>query len=297
MFLFNKLTKHGIVGQNRRNIDFIFQKNPREKFYIVDDKLATKVFMKEHEIPCPETYGSVTTNGELRNLGEILRPHQSFAIKPANGRQGNGITIIVEHNNYEFTTSSGNVLTLPELKHRVENILSGLYSNGGRSDNAIVEYKIVSHAALENLSYKGIADIRIIVCDGKLVMAMLRLPTKTSDGKANLHQGGVGVGIDLETGLTEEGLSQGKMLVDHPDLNIPLAGFEIPFWKECCDIAIKFQTNCGLGYVGVDIVIDRDFGPMVLEGNARPGLAIQLANRKGLLKSKAFERTDFDSWG
>ncbi|MRR31196.1 alpha-L-glutamate ligase-like protein, partial [bacterium] len=38
----------------------------------------------------------------------------------------------------------------------------------------------------------------------------------------------------------------------------------------------------GLGYLGVDLVIDRDRGPLLLELNARPGLAIQLANRHGL---------------
>jgi alpha-L-glutamate ligase-like protein len=282
MFPFTKLTKLGIVGQNSRNIDLIFPKNPRENFYIVDDKLETKVFMKEHGIPCPETYGSITSHGELRNISNILNKHKSFAIKPANGRKGNGITIIVDHDEREFITSSGNKLSLHDIKHRVENILNGLYSNGGRSDSAIIEYKIISNELLEKLSYKGIADIRIIVCDGKIVMAMLRLPTKTSDGKANLHQGGVGVGINLETGKTEAGVSQGQLLTDHPDQGISLSGYEIPFWKDCCDIAVKFQTLCGLGYVGIDIVIDRDFGPMVLEGNARPGLEIQVANRKGL---------------
>jgi predicted ATP-grasp superfamily ATP-dependent carboligase len=38
----------------------------------------------------------------------------------------------------------------------------------------------------------------------------------------------------------------------------------------------------GLGYLGVDIVLDRDKGPMLLELNARPGISIQNANRFGL---------------
>jgi glutathione synthase/RimK-type ligase-like ATP-grasp enzyme len=37
-----------------------------------------------------------------------------------------------------------------------------------------------------------------------------------------------------------------------------------------------------LGYQGIDIVLDRDRGPLVLELNARPGLNIQIANREGL---------------
>ena len=38
----------------------------------------------------------------------------------------------------------------------------------------------------------------------------------------------------------------------------------------------------GLGYLGVDMVIDRDRGPLILEMNARPGLNIQIANGAGL---------------
>ena len=37
------------------------------------------------------------------------------------------------------------------------------------------------------------------------------------------------------------------------------------------------------GYLGVDIVIDRKLGPLMLELNARPGLNIQLACGHGLL--------------
>jgi hypothetical protein len=40
----------------------------------------------------------------------------------------------------------------------------------------------------------------------------------------------------------------------------------------------------------VDIVMDRDLGPQILELNARPGLAIQIANNMGLeLRLKAIE--------
>ncbi len=40
----------------------------------------------------------------------------------------------------------------------------------------------------------------------------------------------------------------------------------------------------GLGYQGIDIVLDREQGPLILELNARPGLNIQIANRAGLHK-------------
>jgi len=40
----------------------------------------------------------------------------------------------------------------------------------------------------------------------------------------------------------------------------------------------------GLGYLGVDIILHPEKGPMVLELNAQPGLQIQLANMTGLKK-------------
>jgi glutathione synthase/RimK-type ligase-like ATP-grasp enzyme len=38
-----------------------------------------------------------------------------------------------------------------------------------------------------------------------------------------------------------------------------------------------------LGYLGVDIVLTPDKGPILLELNARPGLGIQIANLAGLV--------------
>jgi len=46
----------------------------------------------------------------------------------------------------------------------------------------------------------------------------------------------------------------------------------------------------GLGYLGVDIVLDKAYGPMLLELNARPGLAIQVANQAGLRQRLAIAR-------
>jgi glutathione synthase/RimK-type ligase-like ATP-grasp enzyme len=49
------------------------------------------------------------------------------------------------------------------------------------------------------------------------------------------------------------------------------------------EMSRRVAASVGLGYVGVDIIIDERQGPMLLEANARPGLAIQIANARGLL--------------
>ena len=48
-------------------------------------------------------------------------------------------------------------------------------------------------------------------------------------------------------------------------------------------LACACYDMTGLGYLGVDIVLDKHKGPLLLELNARPGLAIQVANNAGLL--------------
>ncbi len=69
----------------------------------------------------------------------------------------------------------------------------------------------------------------------------------------------------------------------HPDTGGLIAGLEIPHWDQILALTARCHDLVGLGYIGVDIVLDRTLGPLMLEINARPGLSIQLANRQGLL--------------
>src|SRR5690606_15402177 len=99
-----------------------------------------------------------------------------------------------------FVKPSGAVLSLTDLKRHLSNILAGLYSLGGSPDIAIIEDLIEADDRFDRYSYQGVPDIRIVVFKGYPIMAMLRLATRASDGKANLHQGAVGVGLDIATG-------------------------------------------------------------------------------------------------
>jgi len=127
-----------------------------------------------------------------------------------------------------------------------------------------------------------VPDIRVLVFRGVPVLAMVRLPTRRSDGRANLHLGGVGVGVDLTTGRMTFGVRGGRPVSDHPDLGRPLSGIEVPAWHDVLSLAVRAADAVRLGFLGVDVVLDRRRGPLVLELNARPGLGIQLANRRGL---------------
>lgn len=169
-----------------------------------------------------------------------------------------------------------------EFEHHLSNGLSGLFSLGGQPDHLIVEYCVQFDPIFENVSYKGVPDIRIIVFLGYPVMAMIRLPTRLSDGKANLHQGAIGVGIDIPSGKTKRGVWGTEIIREHPDTEHSIVGLAIPHWRQLLEMASRCYELSGLGYVGVDFVLDRERGPLILELNARPGLAIQMANGNGL---------------
>ena len=113
-------------------------------------------------------------------------------------------------------------------------------------------------------------------------MAMVRLPTRASDGKANLHRGAIGAGIDIRTGLTMTAVHNSRIVTNHPDTGNPVTGITVPFWDKMLHMASLASNITNLHYIGADFVLDQARGPVLLELNARPGLAIQMANRCGL---------------
>jgi len=256
--------------------------NPRRLYPLVDDKLRTKQLAIAAGMPVPELYAVVTAQHDIRKLPETLEAHEQFVVKPAHGSGGNGILIITGRRGELYRKSSGAVIDRAELDHHISNALSGLYSLGGQRDRVLVEYFVQSEAELEKISYRGVPDIRLIVYRGYPVMAMIRLPTHLSDGKANLHLGAVGVGIDLSQGVTLQGVQGIEVVESHPDTGNRLAGLEIPHWDRILRMSAECFEMTGLGYLGVDLVLDQRHGPLILELNARPGLAIQIANSSGL---------------
>jgi alpha-L-glutamate ligase-like protein len=292
-----KLADEGVLGLNKRNGDYILRFNPRSRYPLVDDKLQTKQLALAAGIAVPALYGVIRTQHDIRSLPEIVRNHPQFVLKPAHGSAGDGIIVIAGRSSSRYRTISGTLLDAEYLSHHLSNAINGQFSLGGIQDVVIVEYMVRFSPLFESLSYQGVPDIRIIVFRGFPIMSMVRLPTRTSNGKANLHQGAVGAGIDLASGVTLDGVLGTEVITHHPDTLNQIAGMQIPDWDTILDISARCYELTGLGYIGVDIVLDRDRGPLVLELNARPGLTIQIANRQGLLKRLEIcdQRADFDA--
>ena len=279
---FRALKRNGVIGVNERNVKYINALNPRKLLVTVDDKLVTKRLAESVNIPTPELYGVIANARDMKKLPEMIDHPDGFVVKPAQGSQGKGIIVVDSPLKSGWRLASGRRIALDLIRFQINNILSGMYSLGGQPDNALLEYRVKFDNVFGKVSYRGVPDIRVIVMKGIPVFAMLRLPTAESDGKANLHKGGVGVGIDMATGLTQHAMQYDRMIDLHPDTAHPLENIQTPFWDTILSMAARSHDVTGLGYIGVDIVLDHDKGPLLLELNARPGISIQIANRRGM---------------
>ena len=278
-----ELRKRGVMGMNQRNFSYISKYNERKLYPNVDDKLKTKVLAIEDGLAVPELLGVVRYQHDVREVSKILDQHQGFCIKPAKGSGGKGILVILESNEKGYKKASGDYVSYEEVVRHISNILAGLFSLGGAADVAMIEALIEFDPVFDGLSHEGVPDIRMIVFKGYPVMSMLRLATHASDGKANLHQGAVGVGIGIADGIARSAVQFDRPVAVHPDTGKDLSEIKIDNWQSLLLLSASCYEMCGLGYLGADIVLDKGRGPLVLELNARPGLAIQTANRMGLL--------------
>ena len=277
-----RLKKLGILSMNCRNAKFILDHNPRALFPIVDDKLKMRDLSVRIGVPTPEVFAAIASFGKLKDLGTLLGDRQEFVVKPNCGSGGRGILVVIGREGHHYLRHNGERITLDDLRQHLSDTLSGMYSLGGQTDVALLQQRVHLHPAFDPVSYKGIPDIRVILYKNKPALAMLRLPTRASGGRANLHQGGLGAGIDLATGITHHAVVYRQSINVHPDTGASLIGLQVPFWPRILEMSAKVAAAVGLGYVGVDIVVDARHGPMLLEANARPGLAIQMANGMGL---------------
>jgi alpha-L-glutamate ligase-like protein len=280
--IFRGLREAGVLGLNARNSEIIARYNARENYPRVDDKLQSKQLAIASGIAAPRLIGVITDYGDITHLRRLLTSAADFALKPVKGAQGNGVLVVERREGDDFVQADGTRLSVRDLEHHVASILAGMHSLGGHVDRAMFEERLQTDPTFERIALGGVPDIRVIVFRGVPIMAMVRLPTRASRGRANLHQGAIAAGIDLATGTTLEGTHKDRPAKHHPDTGVAIAGHVIPRWHALLTIAARCADAFELGYLGVDLVLDARHGPVLLEANARPGLSIQLANGRGL---------------
>ena len=289
------MSSTGVLGMNARNYKYIRIYNKKRK--VADDKLQTKELLREAGIRVPKLYGVIRTIRDFEEYKWNKLP-ANFVVKPNRGFGGGGILVLrsaVKKQEFldlpvearVWLTPGGEEITYAQLRSHVLDVLDGQFSLQSTPDVAMFERRLIRHKAFKEYAPFGIPDIRIVTFNGVPVMAMMRIPTKRSGGRANIAQGAVGVGVDIGRGLTTTGMVKlpwRRSIDTHPDTGEDLHGFAIPFWDEVLRMAVDAQVTSGIGFLGVDVVIDQQEGPVMLELNVRPGLDIQVANQEGLAK-------------
>ena len=282
--MFFKLLKvpnpKGVIGLNRRNIEFIYPHNQRKHYALADDKVMAKKILHENDIACAKTYAVIERISQIKTKWCNLQHHDALVIKPAKGCGGGGIKIL-KKGAQDAWRSSGKVITAAEIFQHITGIISGLFSMAS-NDVCLIEECIIPHPFFAEIYDEGVPDFRIITLRGRPLMAMLRMPTSKSDGKANLHQKGVGIGVDMKNGTLTQVYDGKHYSNHHPDNRTAVNGKKIPYWFSMLQLSKRTARAFPLDYLGIDLVIDKIKGPQIMEVNVRPGLGIQLVNKCGL---------------
>lgn len=278
--------RDALVGINRRNVNFVYAHNPRSAYPEADDKLLCKELMAKQGVGLAKTLVVCDGLYAIPQTLEILRTLEHFVVKPANASGGAGIIVVGERCGDGVWKKAGGKGTvgIDEIRYRLGEIVFGAFS-GDLDDRAFVEERIFPHQVFQDFWSGGLCDVRVITLDAMPFFAMVRVPTFESDGRANLHQGGIGLALDIETGLTTRAYYRGRSITHHPEGGGLLIGVQLPQWSGILETATLAARSVRLGYLGVDVVVDEKRGPMVLEVNARPGLEIQNVHARGLAEA------------
>ncbi len=270
-----------VLTMNMRNRQYVSTYNPPDLMALLG-KDAVKSLLPSQGIPMARTFLVLSTLKDLTDFKSWLGTHDTFALKPGSGYGGEGITLSRGVKSGLYETNLG-AMDPAALESHAAAIIEGEY-NGGRPDSAVVEELLIQNTSLQAISPIGLADIRVISFLGYPIMAMMRIPTKASKGKANLHAGAIGAGIRISTGKIIHAVWKGQAQPYHPDTGVVLLDYVLPSWDEILQTAAEAQYLTGLGFAGVDVALDESHGPVVMEVNRRPGLEIQNANAAGLLR-------------
>lgn len=267
-----------VLGMNARTLEYTAKINSSQALRLAKNKLATKRILQKAGLNTPRLYSVIRNRTELQRFRWTKLP-ASFVLKPNSSFGGGGIIVIFGRNKKgNWVKADKTEIFIPELRRHILNTLDGNFSNGNSPDIAFFEQRVKVHSTLKPYSIRGVPDIRVLLYNQVPVMAMLRLTTMQSQGRANLHAGGIGIGIDLSLGLTTTAVHYNHLIEVMPGNRLSLSGINIPLWDDVLLLAARASAVANLNFAGVDIAIDRDEGPLVLEINGRPGLGIQFAN-------------------
>lgn len=225
--------------------------NPKSQRHILDDKTQFYKFYGEFFI---HTVGDIKDLKNKPNLAQSILNNQSgkIVLKVSDGKCGKGVLI---RQSKDFTPEA--LITFMETE-----------------GYDLVEDFLLQHPDLNNLSPSAVNTVRVFTQlnkDNKVELLGSRLRISVNSSVDNMAAGNMAAPIDEETGIVVgPGVYSDITKQDeffHPITNIPIIGFQVPFWKETIAMvkqaALKHPQNRSIGW---DVVITQN-GPGLIEGN------------------------------
>ena len=246
-----------------------------------DDKTLVKARLREHDLPVPPTHAVASSVEDIGAAWETVRSLDRFVVKPTRGRGGRGILALqraLDRGDEYWRTPSGRRMTPTQIQR----YMADLVSEGAVSGSVIMEYQVMADAAFHQIYPRSLSALRVVMHDGTPVGAIARIPTDASDRGVNLDLGVLEADINLRSGVMAAAYDGDGYLAEHPDTYASIEGVKIKNWDTILDICTRTADVVPLTDFGVDLVIDADKGPMIMEIDVPPGLDIENVTQQGL---------------
>lgn len=259
----------------------------RRKGTPLQDKTRFAAFCAQHGLPTVETL--MYLNGEAP--GETL-PDCDLFVKPARGRGGRGAE---RWDLIEPGTFAG-----PNGERLTEDALLARLVARSRHTDLIVQPRQTPHPDLQAVTAGALPTVRILTClnednEPELMAAMMRTSLGDNRTVDNLHAGGIGALIDLDSGKLSKASNLGSdarlgWFSKHPDTGADIEGRVMPCWEQAKALALAAHRHfADRVVIGWDIAVLED-GPIFVEGNGNPDLDIlQRFMRTGLREHRFAE--------
>jgi hypothetical protein len=243
----------------------------RRKGSPLTDKTRFAEFCASHGIRCVETLMSL----DGADPGQPL-PDRDLFVKPTGGRGGRGAERWDRVAPSTYASPDGEQLSGEALLQRL--------IARSRETPLIVQPRMQPHRDLAGITAGALPTLRVLTClnendEPEVMTAMIRTSFGKSRTVDNLHAGGIGTLVDVDSGRLGKASNLGAdarlgWFSAHPDTGAPIEGTMVPCWKEVKRQAVaahrQFSDRVVIGW---DISVLED-GPIFIEGNGNPDLDI-----------------------
>ena len=229
--------------------------NDKAYWYLFDDKATFNRLFKDE---VNRDWIELSDGLDMEEWKAFLSRNDDLICKPLEGSSGVGIE---RH-------------TKEDWQGREEAFLQELRDK----KIGIVEERVIQHPKMAEMCPTSVNTIRIATLLGDKKQGIVYAFLRIGNGKVmdNVDQGGMAARIDLESGtlLTVGADKQGNTYTEHPMTHTPIIDFQIPYFKEACDMCLKAaQKVPQMRFVAWDVAITEK-GPVFIEGNSFPSHAV-----------------------